>query len=139
MPPCPPYRTPLRSYQELLVWQKGMAIVDLSFTLSRSLPSHQRFGLASQMERAAISIPANIAEGYGRGHLGDYLRHLWIANGSLKELETHYLISAKQGFLRENQLETALEMTGDLGRMLTVLLRRLKQRRTTLRTQPPTP
>jgi four helix bundle protein len=67
-----------------------MALVVESYSVARLLPKSESFGLIGQMQRAAVSIPANIAEGHGREHLGDYVRHLSIANGSLMELETHF-------------------------------------------------
>jgi four helix bundle protein len=74
-------------------------------------------------------VPANIAEGYGRRSLGDYLRHLRIANGSLKELETHLLLAQRLGLLEEGTMSGLLRLTDQLGRMLTVLIRKLAQTR----------
>jgi len=87
----------VKSYRDLQVWQKAMDLVAESYTLSAKLPKTETFGLASQIQRAAVSIPANIAEGHGREHLGDYLHHLSVANGSLMELETHFLVSQSLG------------------------------------------
>jgi len=84
-------------------------------------------GLASQIQRAAISIPANIAEGHGREHLGDYLHHLSVANGSLMELETHLLITNRLGYLPESELTPVFKMTGEVGRMLASLTKSLKR------------
>ncbi len=120
---------PIQSYQELRVWQKAMVIVDLSLMLAERLQRDRHYALSNQIERAAISIPANIAEGYGRLHLGDYLRHLSIANGSLKELETLAFIVRNRRLHGREEIEVILTMTAELGRMLTTLLRRLAQRR----------
>lgn len=79
-----------------------------------------------QMQRAAVSIPANIAEGYGRSPRGDYLHPLSIANGSLKELETHLLLSIRLNYLQEKDAEPALQSASELGRMLAALMRKLK-------------
>jgi hypothetical protein len=73
----------VKSYKDLLVWQKAMDLVVESYKISKRLPRTETYGLASQIQRAAVSIPANIAEGHGRDHLGEYLHHLSIANGSL--------------------------------------------------------
>ena len=117
----------VRSYQDLRVWQQGMILVQHACNLADRLPRHQFYGLRSQIERAAYSVPANIAEGFGRDHLGDYLRHLSIANGSLKELETLLLIASQRRYLGDAEIETALARTAELGRMLSTLVKRLKQ------------
>src|SRR5689334_15063728 len=78
-----------RGYRELTAWQVAMELVVVAHRVADSLPTTQRFALADQIRRSAISIPANIAEGYGRLHRGDYVRHLSIARGSACELETH--------------------------------------------------
>jgi four helix bundle protein len=79
----------METYRELEVWKTAMDLVVAVYELSRKLPASERFGLASQMQRSAVSVPANIAEGYGRAHRKEYLNHLSIANGTLQELETH--------------------------------------------------
>jgi len=117
------------SYRDLQVWQKAMDLVVESYKVVSLLPKNEVYSLATQIQRAAVSIPANIAEGHGRDHLGDYLRHLSVANGSLMELETHFLIANKLSYVSEVQLESALERTRELGRMLAGLIRKLKARR----------
>lgn len=84
------------------------------------------FGLIAQIQRAAVSIPANIAEGHGREHLGDYLRHLSIARGSLMELETHLLILNRL-YLPIDEVKSAFEMIREVDRMLSGLTKRLKE------------
>jgi four helix bundle protein len=84
------------------------------------------FGLISQIQRAAVSVPANIAEGHGREHLGDYLRHLSIASGSLMELETHMLIVTRL-YIPMEEVKCALDMVRELDRMLSGLANRLKE------------
>ncbi len=84
----------VRSYRDLKVWEKAMDLVVESYRLTQLFPRGETYGLTAQIQRAAVSIPANIAEGHGRDHLGNYLRHLSVANGSLMELETHLLIAA---------------------------------------------
>jgi four helix bundle protein len=115
----------INSYQELLVWQKGMDLVAECYRLAVRLPRVEMFGLTSQIRHAAASVPSNIAEGFGRHHLGDYLRHLSIANGSLKELETHLLIVQRVGYLTDADLAVALQLSQELGRMLNTLSQRL--------------
>ena len=118
----------LKSYRELLVWQKAMDLVVESYKIAGLLPKTELYGLKSQIERAAVSVPANIAEGHGRDHLGDYLRYLSVAMGSLMELETHLLITEKLSFLAAAQIARALQMSAEVGRMLAGLTRSLRQR-----------
>jgi four helix bundle protein len=121
-------RPRIRGYQDLVVWQRGVALAEAAYALSRRLPRDERYGLALQMQKAAVSIPANIAEGHGREHLGDYLRFLSIANGSLMELETHVVISERLGYITTEQVRTLLMSTAEVGRLLAGLIRALKQR-----------
>ncbi len=115
----------LRNYRELKVWQAGIRLVTVTYGLTARLPKSELYGLTSQMRRAAISVPANIAEGYGRSHRGDYLRHLSIANGSLKELETEMLIASEMGLVSASHTRAFARLTDEIGRMLRVLTRRL--------------
>ena len=112
---------PLTSYRELDVWKKAVDLVEAIYELSRQLPDDEKFGLVSQIRRAAVSIPSNIAEGYGRQHRGDYLRHLSVANGSLKEMETQLLIAGRLGFINRDQARPAWELSQEVGRMLSAL------------------
>ncbi|HYL78392.1 MAG TPA: four helix bundle protein [Bryobacteraceae bacterium] len=116
----------VRSYRDLIVWQKAMDLVVESYRLSRLLPKAEVYGLASQMQRCAVSVPANIAEGQGRDHLGDYVRHLSIANGSLMELETHLLLASRLAYLTNQDLDQAFALTAEVGRMLTGLSKKLR-------------
>ena len=118
----------VRSYRDLLVWQKAMDLVVESYRLAKMFPKNEAYGLASQLQRAAVSIPANIAEGHGREHLGDYLRYLSIGNGSLMELETHPLIAGRLEYLQPNQVETVLAQSGELSRILAGLTKKLRYR-----------
>jgi four helix bundle protein len=123
----------LQSYRDLKVWQKGMLLTERVYRLCRNLPAEERYGLSQQLKRAAVSIPANIAEGYGRRTLGDYLRFVSIANGSLKEVETLLLLAARLGLVPVSEISEVLSATDELGRMLTVLIRRLSIRLTNQR------
>jgi len=106
-----------------------MDLVEESHRLTKRLPKAETYGLCSQIQRAAISIPANIAEGHGRKHLGDYLHHLSIANGSIMELETHVFLIQRLSFVAPDEIERALELTGEVGRMLAGLTRSLTAKR----------
>ena len=116
----------IQNYRDLKVWQKSMDVVEEVYEASKSLPTNEKYGLTSQMQRSAISIPANIAEGHGRDHLGDYLRHLSIANGSLMELETHLQISQRLGYLESGVVIALLDRTSEISRMLAGLTQSLK-------------
>jgi len=116
----------IKSYKELKVWQKAIDLVIESYRVSRLLPKTEVFGLTSQIQRAAVSIAANIAEGHGREHLGDYLRHLSIARGSLMELETHIYIVTRL-YIPNDEVKRALDMTREVDRMLSGLTKKLKE------------
>jgi len=103
-----------------------MDLVELSYRVSKKLPADEKYGLVSQIRRAAVSVPANIAEGYGRRRRGDYLQHLSIANGSLKELETHFLIAYRLGHLSQVDIHPVLELAAEVGKMLGSMIRRLE-------------
>ncbi|PYO44309.1 MAG: diversity-generating retroelement protein bAvd family protein [Gemmatimonadetes bacterium] len=133
----------IRGYRDLEVWQKAMDLVELCYRVTRQYPITERYGLCSQSRRAAISVPANIAEGQGREHLGDYLRHLSIANGSLMELETEFEAARRLGLLSETEFTLVAKRCGEVGRLLAGLIRSLKRlwnvRRPTPGTRHPTP
>ena len=98
----------LRSYRDLKVWQRAVDMVEEVYSLSRRLPSEEKFGLTSQLRRAAVSVPANIAEGYARAQRGEYLQHLSIARGSLAEVETLLTLAARLGFMGRDQAPAGL-------------------------------
>ena len=103
-----------------------MDLVVESYKIAATLPKSEVFGFANQIQRAAVSIPANIAEGHGRDHLGDYLHHLSVANGSLAELETHFMIAERLAYVERSQTEKALELAGQISRMLSGLSKALR-------------
>jgi four helix bundle protein len=120
-------RMALRSYRELEVWQRAMDLVEAVYHLTEHFPGEEKFGLTSQIRRAAVSIPANIAEGYGRSHRGDYLRHLSIAKGSLSEMETHLTLAVRLKFVEREQALTCWELAQQVGQMLTRLNQSLRK------------
>ena len=103
-------------------------MVVMVYELTRDFPSEEKYGLISQMQRAAVSVPANIAEGYGRVHRGDYVHHLSIARGSLAELETHITIAVRLNFLVREKATILWNMTQDVGKMLSRLIRSLRRK-----------
>lgn len=129
----------IASYQDLRVWQAGMELVVRIYRLARCLPPSEKYGLASQMQRAAVSVPANLAEGHGRRHLGDKLRYFSVANGSLKELETEVLIAKRLGYVTPSEADDVALAAAELGRMLACLTRSLRRRAVTSTTHNPPP
>jgi four helix bundle protein len=111
----------VQSYRELKVWQVAMDLAEQSYLATREFPREEQFGLTSQIRRAAASIPANIAEGQGRGSTKEFLHHLSIARGSLMELETHLLLSQRVGLLNQALLDRLLTMADEISRMLSGL------------------
>jgi four helix bundle protein len=103
-----------------------MALVRGAYELSRVLPPEELYGLSSQLRRAAVSVPANIAEGHGRVHRGEYVHHLSMARGSLYEVETLLLLSLDLGFTTAGVTAPLLETSSEVGRMLGALLRALQ-------------
>lgn len=119
----------VNSYRDLKVWQEGRALAAACYRLTRRFPGDELFGMTSQIRRAAASVPANIAEGYGRESTGDYIHSLRIAQGSLKELETHPLISGDVELCPPEAAQPLLEQADQLGRMLRALIRSLEARK----------
>lgn len=109
-----------KGYRSLDVWQKAMTLVEAVYSVGRAMPDGERFGLTSQLQRAAVSVPSNIAEGYGRGG-GDYRRFVLIARGSLMELETQLELAVRLGLVERPIVADAWPLTQDVGRMLTRL------------------
>ncbi|MFO7652174.1 MAG: four helix bundle protein [bacterium] len=116
----------VRSYRDLRVWQEAMTLVETTYALTRALPASEKFGLVSQMSRAAVSVPANIAEGHGSRHRGVYLNHLSISRGSLTELETYLILTVRLGLLQQDQVDKAQGECQSVGRLLGALIRALR-------------
>ena len=113
-------------HKDLVVWQKAMELVTECYRLSDRFPRSEDFGLRLQLRRAAVSVPANIAEGRGRTGVGEYLHHLSIAHGSLKELETHLEIGQRLGYLAPELVAHVQERLDEVGRLLGGLIRKLR-------------
>jgi four helix bundle protein len=119
----------IRGYADLRVWQRSMELLDGAYDIAGSLPKIELFALAAQMRRAAVSIPANIAEGHGRASRADYARFISIARGSLMELETLLLIALRRGYLNEAGAREVLALSAEISRMLSRLHQRLRETR----------
>ena len=118
-----------QSYRDLQVWQKGIELAKLLYPLSATLPAEEKFGLISQMRRAAVSVPFNVAEGQARHTTGEFIQSISYAEGSVAELDTQIYLSVELGFLTTEQAAPCFELIGDLQRMLNALRRSLEPRR----------
>ena len=118
----------LKNYKELKVWQKSYLQCLKIYNATKNFPKSERFGLISQMRRAALSIPSNIAEGYGRKTTPDYLRSLYIAYGSTCELETQVMLSGALGYLNKESLSGIQRDISEVERMLKALIKSLKNK-----------
>lgn len=117
----------VKNYQELIVWQKAMDLVEDVYKASRDFPREEVYALTSQIRRAAVSIPSNIAEGQGRRTTADFLRHLSIAYGSLREVETQILIAQRLKYIVKGKVENVLSRAGEVGRLLNGLMASLER------------
>lgn len=117
----------IQSYRDLRVWQEAMNLAEAVYRLTKLFPKDELFGLTSQMRRASVSIPANIAEGYGRESTGSYVQFLRVSQGSLKELETHALLANRVGILVEADMIRLLSSAESTGKMLRALIRSLEK------------
>jgi four helix bundle protein len=118
----------LRTYKDLKVWRKSFKLCLNVYRVTASFPGDERFGLTAQIRRAAVSVPSNIAEGYARETTRDYIRHLWIARGSLAEVETQLMLSRELDAADRPNLESLLTDVAEVERMLSALIRSLKER-----------
>ena len=117
--------TSIESYRDLIVWQRSVELAEHVYLATRGYPTDERFGLTSQSRRAAVSVAANIAEGYGRGSRAAYASFLRIARGSLKELETHVMIANRLSMISADDGKAVFADCDEIGRMLNALLARL--------------
>lgn len=108
----------MKTYRDLEAWQVGMDLVEAVYHLARRLPAEERYALSDQLRRAAVSVPANIAEGYARNSPAEFRRFVLIAAGSCTEVQTHLLICERVGLQTRVQTRPALLLTDRLGRML---------------------
>ena len=120
-------RDQIRDYRDLIVWKEAMDIAELVYSLTRSFPREEAFAMTSQMRRAAISIPSNIAEGFGRAQRRSFVQFLRISQGSLKELETQVVLSTRVGLLSAAQEEDFLAQSQRLGKRLVQFVRSLER------------
>ena len=117
----------VRSYKDLVAWQKSMALVTEVYRASQEFPKEEVFGLIGQTRRAAISIPSNIAEGHARTSKKEFQYFLSNARGSLAELETHLTIAYQLTYINEMAINQVLDRVGEIGRILNGLISSLKR------------
>ncbi len=113
------------NYRELIVWQKSMELARVVYTLSACFPKEEMYGLVSQIRRAAVSVPSNIAEGQARRTTGEFLLFLSYAEGSLAEIDTQLLLSIAPGFVTTEQTVEAAQLLNECQRMLRALRAKL--------------
>ena len=118
----------IKSYKDLQVWQEAMELVVSIYQIAKILPEAEKFGMAQQMCRAGVSVPANIAEGHGSSHRKVFLNHLSIARGSLMELETYIQLAEKLGFAQGNELNAVQNQLEQVSKLLSSLIRSLKKK-----------
>ncbi len=116
------------SYRDLKVWQAGMRLTSCVYRFTNGLPNHERYGMISQIQRAAVSVPANIAEGHARDSTRDFLRHLAFARGSLAELETLLMIADDLGYSADSETNGILQQCDEASRMLRGLQNSLRRK-----------
>ena len=116
----------IQSYRDLVLWQRSMALAEVCYRATAEFPKDEIYGMTAQIRRAATSVPANIAEGHGRESTGSFVQFLRVAQGSLKELETHLLLVERVGIARTGVVEPVLAECDEIGRMLRALIRSLQ-------------
>ena len=115
----------MENYKELIVWQRAMELVAAAYQIARMLPKWEQFALADQIRRSVVSIPSNIAEGYGRNSSKDYARFLSISRGSRYELETQLMLCVQLGYVDSRDIEKAIDLGEEVGKMLNVIISKL--------------
>jgi four helix bundle protein len=108
----------VRSYTDLIAWQKALDLVEVVYNLSAAFPREELYGLTSQIRRAAVSVPSNIAEGQGRWTTGEFVHFLGIANGSLHEVETQLHVAMRLRFSTQAETQTAFALAAEVGRLI---------------------
>ena len=120
--------TTVKDYRDLIVWQKAMDLVETIYRATGTFPREEIYGLTSQMRRAAISIPSNIAEGNGRNTTRDYVHFLGMAYGSVKEVETQALIAERLRYINASRSDELVKLTGEIARLISGLINSLKRK-----------
>jgi four helix bundle protein len=117
---------PIRSYRDLEAWKLGISLTKRVYQITGCFPDSERYGLVSQLRRASVSIPSNIAEGWGRGSTAEYARFLRVARGSMYEVETQLTIASELGYLKDDELNRTMDESNQCGRVLSGLLKSIE-------------
>lgn len=116
----------IKSYKDLQIWQRSMDLVEKIYRVTGKLPNSEQWGLISQMRRAVVSVPSNIAEGYGRQATGEYRHHLSIGRASLLELETQVILCQRLSFLDEKEVNALINEIEEISRMIASLIAKIR-------------
>lgn len=116
----------IKSYRDLIIWQKSVVLVTNIYAVTKGFPSSEIYGLTNQLRRCAVSIPSNIAEGYGRNSTGDYKRFLQIAVGSLYELQTQIEIAFNLAYILNEQHDELISLSTEIDKMIYSIIQKLK-------------
>ncbi len=125
----------MHNFRKLEVWQEAMLLVKTLYHYTENLPPEEKFGLKSQLRRAAISVPSNIAEGCGSSHHKQFLRYLEVANGSLYEIETQCILSERLGYLNPNELDSLLPQIHRLQKRMYQFIKSIRSRQISVEPQ----
>ena len=117
----------IQSHRDLVVWQKSMDLAVAAYRLTAKFPGEERYGMIGQIRRASASVPANIAEGYGRESPGAYAQQLRVSQGSLKEFETHLELAHRVGLVGGEEFQPLMSLADEIGRMLRSLIRAIER------------
>ena len=129
----------VKCYRDLIAWQKAMLLVAEVYRLTAGFPREEVYGLKSQLRRASVSVPSNIAEGHGRATRGEYVQFLCHARGSLCELETQIILSQELGYVTQEQEREALARADEVGRILNGVILSLERKKRTAWSLAPSP
>ncbi|MCG5056464.1 MAG: four helix bundle protein [Limnoraphis sp. WC205] len=116
----------INDFKDLKIWQKGIDIAEKCYLLTQVFPKHELYGMVQQIRRSSASIPANIAEGYGRRSTAEYIRFLNIAQGSINELETHLILSERVGLCNQANIELITTILREESQMIIALIKKLE-------------
>ena len=119
----------VKSYQDLIAWQKAVTLVTEVYAITTQFPGNEIYGLTSQLRRASVSIPSNIAEGHGRATKGEYIQFLGHARGSLCEVQTQIFIAHRLGYVPQERKENVIAMTDELARILNGLIASIQDKK----------